>query len=83
MLELTCVLGSSVIYLLIREGGSGTYRCPHCSQIQTGTYHKMRCAALNGQEVAMPLPSQLNPTPSATRSSKDTQGEGLLPYACA
>jgi len=50
MLTLALVLASSITILLVRESWSATYRCPHCAQIQLGSYHRLRCALRNWQQ---------------------------------
>lgn len=50
MLTLTFILGSSIIFAYIREHSPETYRCPYCSQIEIGTYHRFKCLILSGQE---------------------------------
>jgi hypothetical protein len=49
MLAIVLVLGSSFFYFVVRERLSETYRCHYCSQIQVGTYHRLKCLILNGQ----------------------------------
>jgi hypothetical protein len=57
----TFILASSIMILLIRESRSETYRCPHCAQIQVGSYHRFRCPVLNRQAKKVPLPGETQP----------------------
>lgn len=50
MLVLLFLLGLPIVILLIREGWSETYRCPRCSQLSVGRYHRLRCLAVAAQE---------------------------------
>lgn len=54
-----------IVILVVRESWSHTYRCPHCSQIQVGSYHRFSCSLLHRQE---------NPTAKVSGFARLTAG---------
>lgn len=55
MLPAVFVLGFSIIifvfiFFFIRESASDTYRCPSCSQLAVGEFHRRKCLPLNARD---------------------------------
>ena len=61
MLLLVLVLGSSIIFIILNEGTSETYRCPYCAQIVVGQHHRLKCSLLNTRQSNVPVPSEVHP----------------------
>jgi hypothetical protein len=58
MLALVLVLGSPIVFFFVREGSSETCRCPYCSQLYLGTYHRLKCLILSEQGHNIPVLSE-------------------------
>lgn len=93
MLPLVLVLGSSIMMFLGRERASGTYRCPHCTELEVGTYHRLKCFLLLKQENTVQAASEIHfhdlSRPESERFglndatyASDDNGGGIFAAAC-
>ena len=70
MLPLVLVLGSSIVMFLGRERASGTYRCPYCTELEVGKYHRLKCFLLLKQENTVQASSEVHFPESARPESE-------------